>query len=101
MDRPIYECIAYDTGSELEDLKIYKKDLEKYTDFLESEQTKQLAIQGVMPLFSLPEIEGRLRTQIECNISEDEHSISWGNQEGVLISKNDALVILRLLENKA
>ena len=52
MDRPIYECIAYDTGSELEDLKVYKKDLEKYTDFLESERTKQLTIHRVVK--SLP-----------------------------------------------
>ena len=65
MDRPIYECIAYDTGSELEDLKQYKKDLEKYTDFLEGERTKQLAIQGVVPM--LPkmksnEFEGYLKS---------------------------------------
>lgn len=60
-----------------------------------------LNIPDVMPLFSLTEIETRLRTQIENNIGEDEHSTNWENKEGVLISNNDALVLLRLLENKA
>lgn len=47
MEKPNYDCIAYDLGSELENLKAYKKDLEKYTDFLENEKSKKLDIQGV------------------------------------------------------
>jgi len=47
MNRPIYECIAYDLGNELEDLKQYKKDLDKYTDFIEKQQAEQLNLYGV------------------------------------------------------
>ena len=54
MERPIYDCIAYDLDNELEDLRAYKKDLEKYTDFLENERSKQLALCEVMqPLIEL------------------------------------------------
>lgn len=49
MDRPDFRTLPYDLGNELEDLKNYKKDLEKYVDFLENERTKQLAIQDVSP----------------------------------------------------
>lgn len=53
MDRPIYECIAYDLGSEELNLKQYKKDLEKYTDFLETKRTKQLNLYIVVKWFAL------------------------------------------------
>jgi len=44
MKRPIYESIVYDTGSELEDLRLFRKDIEDYADFLEKERNKQLAL---------------------------------------------------------
>ena len=47
MDRPIYECIAYDLGNELQDLKKFKEDLEKYTDHLEEKLSEQLIIADV------------------------------------------------------
>ena len=47
MDRPIYECIAYDLANELEDLKKFKEDLEKYTDHLEEKLSEQLIIADV------------------------------------------------------
>ena len=48
MDRPFYECRDYDTGSELEDLKIFIKDLESYVNHLEEERTKPLILHDVM-----------------------------------------------------
>lgn len=33
MEKPNYDCIAYDSGNELEDLKQYKIDLEKYAEY--------------------------------------------------------------------
>lgn len=47
IDRPIYECIAYDLGNELEDLRKFRIDLEKYTDFIEKERAEQLIITDV------------------------------------------------------
>ena len=75
MERPIYECIAYDLGNELEDLKKYKKDLEKYTDFLEEEQTEQLIIADVSPRFSVSLVYlkttiNRQETYLQCLITD-------------------------------
>ena len=47
MKRPNFNCIKYDTLIELNDLKTYLKDLNKYCDFIETEN-KQLKLCGVM-----------------------------------------------------
>lgn len=70
MDRPIYECIAYDNGSELEELKQYRKDLEKYTDFIEEDRTKQLFLYnvGVSFIKELIQKETGVRTKLAENL---------------------------------
>jgi len=40
MKRPNYNCIAYDLGNELEDLRNYFKDINKYCDFIETENKR-------------------------------------------------------------
>ena len=40
MEKPNYDCIAYDSGNELEDLKQYKIDVDKYTTSVEVELEK-------------------------------------------------------------
>ena len=73
MNRPIYECIAYDLGNELEDLKQYKKDLEKYTDFIENQQAEQLILYGVVVS------EAELPDNKELNLLKNEYPASGGD----------------------
>ena len=40
MKRPNFNCIIYDTLIELNDLKTYLKDLNKYCDFIETENKR-------------------------------------------------------------
>ena len=44
MERPDFNCIKYDTQTEIEDLRLYTKDLNEYVNFLEEERNKQLAL---------------------------------------------------------
>ena len=44
MKRPDFNCIKYDTQTEIEDLRLYTKDLNEYVNFLEEERNKQLAL---------------------------------------------------------
>jgi len=43
MKRPNFNCIKYDTQTEIEDIRLYLKDLNKYCTYLEN-QNKQLTI---------------------------------------------------------
>lgn len=44
----------------------------------------------------LEKLKARSQTAIDCN--EDLDAVSWGLQEGVLISCNDAKLIIELIE---
>ena len=61
MNRPIYECRAYDLGSEVEDLKQFINDLEEYTNHLEEKLSKQLIIADVIKRF----IRGEVKIKID------------------------------------
>jgi len=43
MERPIWECRAYDLGDEQKNLEAYKKELEKYVDYLDSKNDSVLS----------------------------------------------------------
>jgi hypothetical protein len=47
MKRPNFNCIKYDTQTEIEDIRLYLKDLNDYCTYLEN-QNKQLRIGGVV-----------------------------------------------------
>ena len=44
----------------------------------------------------LAKLKEKVQTAIDCN--EDMDAVSWGMQEGVLISCNDAKLIIELIE---
>lgn len=48
MDRPNFNCIKYDTQTEIEDLRLYIKDLNEYVNFLEKQQSEQLILPSVV-----------------------------------------------------
>lgn len=57
MERPNFNCIAYDLGDDLQDLIAYKSDLEKYTNKLEVELRKLRAKNPAIKFPSPKEID--------------------------------------------